>query len=134
MSSPARHSRLLLVAALATLVLRALTPEGYMPGSRDSGLLFELCPEGMPPGLMRAIAGDSGHHHHHHHQGDGENDGDSMSGTEQCPIGHMLASALAVDVTAHALVLPELPTLVEIPETLIPQRHVVEYRSRSPPA
>ncbi len=87
------HNKLILVAALAMLSLRALTPDGYMPGSKGSGLLFELCPSGMPPVIMQALAGE-GHHHHHH--GD-DNSSGSVTGTEQCPIGHMLASAIAID-------------------------------------
>ena len=133
MSPFAHHGRLLLVAVLATLVLRALTPEGYMPGSRDSGLLFELCPEGLPPEIMRAIGGESGHHHHHHDKDNGESDGDSMSGTEQCPIGHMLASAFAIDVTAEALVPTDQLPPVGARGTVMRQRPFIEYRSRAPP-
>ena len=128
----ARHHRLLLVAALTTLALRALTPEGYMPGSRGSGLLFELCPEGMPAAVMQALSGGNGHHHHH--QGHGGDDGASMSGTEQCPIGHMLASAVAVDIDTQAVFVPARPPLLELPGAVAAQRRVVEYRSRAPPA
>lgn len=127
-----RHHRLLLVAALATLALRALTPEGYMPGSPGSGLLFELCPEGMPAEVMQALSGGGGHHHHH--QGHGEDGGASMPGTEQCPIGHMLVSAIAVDADVPAVVIPGTPPLVELPQAVAAQRRVVEYRSRAPPA
>lgn len=128
----ARHRRLLLVAALVTLSLRALTPEGYMPGTRESGLLFELCPEGMPAEVMQALSGAGDHHHHHH--GHGGDDGASMSGTEQCPIGHMLASAFAIDVDVQAVVIPAMPPLVKLPGTVTEQRRIVEYRSRAPPA
>ncbi|MEJ2298890.1 MAG: hypothetical protein P8X94_10400, partial [Woeseiaceae bacterium] len=76
----------LLLAALAMLSLRALTPAGYMPGSPGSGLLFELCPAGMPAGVMQALGG--GHHHH-------APAGSTMSDDEQCPIGHMLSGAVA---------------------------------------
>ena len=128
----ARHRRLLLVAALVTLSLRALTPEGYMPGSPASGLLFELCPEGVPAAVMQALSGGGGHHHHHRgHGGDG---GASTSGTEQCPIGHMLASAIAVDADVQAVVIPARPPLVERPGAVAAQRCVIEYRSRAPPA
>jgi hypothetical protein len=132
MTRYARHHRLLLFVALTTLGLRALTPEGYMPGSRGSGLLFELCPEGMPAEVMQALSGGGGHHHHH--QGHGEDEGTSMSGTEQCPIGHMLASAIAVDVDVQAVVIPARPPLLELAGAVATQRRVVEYRSRAPPA
>jgi hypothetical protein len=128
MSPSISRSQLLLVAALATLLLRAITPEGYMPGSARSGLLFELCPEGMPAEIMRVLAGDSGHHHHH---GPGEES--PGSSTEQCPIGHMLASAIAVDVEYPLVVSPPTSPLIAISLAAIPQRQVVDYRSRSPP-
>jgi hypothetical protein len=133
MTRSARHHRLLLVAALTTLALRALTPEGYMPGSRGSGLLFELCPEGMPAAVMQALSGGGGHHHHHH-QGHGGDESASMSGTEQCPIGHMLASAMAADIEVQAVVIPARPPLSGLAGAVAAQRRVVEYRSRAPPA
>mgnify|MGYP001814805769 FL=1 len=120
-----RSRSLLLVVALAMLALRALTPEGYMPGSRDSGLLFELCPAGMPVEIMRALGG--GHHHHH-------GDQESGAGTEQCPIGHMLGSALAADsglfVELHAVAPRPEPERASVPA---PSR-ITAYRSRAPPA
>jgi hypothetical protein len=61
-----RQQPLLLVLTLAMLASRALMPDGYMPGTRGSGLLFELCPSGMPVAIMRALG--QGHHHHHHGQ------------------------------------------------------------------
>jgi hypothetical protein len=133
MSHSGRYRSLLIVAALVTLSLRALTPEGYMPGSRESGLLFELCPEGMPAEIMQRLSGGGGEHHHHHHQ-HGQDESSSMSGTEQCPIGHMLSSAFAVDVDTAAIVLPCQPPLVAAPEAKTWQRRIVEYRSRAPPA
>ena len=52
-----RKQKPLFAIALAILALRALTPDGYMPGSRDSGLLFELCPSGMPVEVIPAPCG-----------------------------------------------------------------------------
>lgn len=130
-----RHNRyqpILLIAALAMLALRALTPDGYMPGSQGSGLLYELCPSGMPAEIMRALAG-GGHdpHRHHHSGGDGEA---SVSGTEQCPIGHMLGSAIAADTSAEAELLPDAPALEAVPVVLRASARAAVYRSRAPPA
>mgnify|MGYP001826630925 FL=1 len=121
------RNKLLLVAAMAMLSLRALTPDGYMPGSKDSGLLFELCPSGMPAEIMQALAGDD----HHHHHGHGEDN--SVSGTEQCPIGHMLASAVAVDTTAPPEILPEATLFDDVPVTVAYRSLSTAYRSRAPP-
>lgn len=129
MSRSSIRRQFLFVAALATLLLRALTPEGYMPGSPDSGLLYELCPDGMPAEIMQTLAG-GGHHHHHH----GHGDEPSVSATEQCPIGHMLASAVAVDVSAPLDIAPDASLLVAAVPAACQRRQVVDYRSRSPPA
>jgi len=130
MNLSVRNRQFLLVAALATLSLRALTPDGYMPGSADSGLLYELCPEGMPAEIMQALAGD-GHHHHHH---GGSEEGASVSGTEQCPIGHMLASAVAMDSGAVSDVLPDTPEFDDAPVAVYFRALATGYRSRAPPA
>lgn len=126
-----RNRQFLLVAALATLSLRALTPDGYMPGSADSGLLYELCPDGMPAEIMQALAGDSHHHHHHH---GGSDDAASVSGTEQCPIGHMLASALAMDTGTVSDFLPDTPVFDDAPVAVYFRAPAKGYRSRAPPA
>lgn len=122
------RNKLLLVAALAMLSLRALTPDGYMPGSSGSGLLYELCPSGMPVEIMQALAGDN--HHHHHHGGD---DSKSVSGTEQCPIGHMLGSTVAADSSVPTEFLPAAP---EFDGATVFARFRIQrsaYRSRAPP-
>lgn len=125
MMSVARQPRLLLIAALAMLALRALTPAGYMPGSPASGLLYELCPSGMPAEIMRALGG--GHHHHHEQTG-------GMAGDEQCPIGHMLSTTAATDSDPQAAGVAagyEFETF-SAPTPAI--AGTTAYRSRAPPA
>lgn len=124
----ASNRQTFLIAFLVALTLRALTPDGYMPGTEHSGLLYELCPDGMPAEIMQALAGD-GHHHHH-----GSDDGGSVTGTEQCPIGHMLASAVAVDMGAVSDVVPDTPAFVVAPATASFRETAAAYRSRAPPA
>ena len=130
MSLSTRNRQFLLVATLATLSLRALAPDGYMPGSADSGLLYELCPEGMPVEIMQALAGDG--QHHHHHGSDGETT--SAGGSEQCPIGHMLASAMAMDSTPASDMLPDTPAYDDVPVAVLFHTPAIGYRSRAPPA
>ena len=112
------------------LSLRALTPEGYMPGSPSSGLLFELCPSGVPAEVMQVLSG-GGHHHHGRHGHHGENN--TVSGTEQCPIGHMLASAIAADYMQPAELLPATAEFEEIPGIELARTRATAYRSRAPP-
>ena len=133
MTSSTRSSRIFLIAALAMLTLRALTPEGYMPGTRDSGLLYELCPSAVSPELVRFLAGDS-HHHHHHHHGQGDPDAASAASSSQCPIGHMLASAVAADIATWNEILPDTPVFADAPAQPRLGARAAAYRSRAPPA
>jgi hypothetical protein len=125
MSASVRN-KLLLVVSLAILSVRALTPDGYMPGSKGSGLLFELCPSGMPAEIMQALAGDR---HHHHHANDS-----SVTGTDQCPIGHMLSSVAAADTEATAEIAPGTDLLEEVLVAVALRTISTAYRSRAPPA
>jgi len=108
------------------LSVRAVTPDGYMISSPASGLLFELCPSGMPAEIMQALAG--GKHHHHHDKG-----GQSQGG-EPCPIGHMLASAVAADTGSTPELLPAAPTFGKVPVARATGSRAAVYRSRAPPA
>lgn len=123
---------MLLIAALAMLSLRALAPDGYMPGSKDSGLLYELCPSGMPAEIMQALSADS-HHHHHGGQANGDESYPTVS-AEQCPIGHMLASAVATDTGPVSQVVPDAPRLDDVTTTVRISTRSFAYRSRAPPA
>lgn len=122
-----RHRHVILAAALALLSLRALTPDGYMPAAADSGLLFELCPEGMPAEVMQALGG--GHHHHH---GDDTDGGTVDAG--QCPIGHMLASAVAHDADAGTDTAPAAAEFAAPPVRMHIAVAHTRYRTRAPPA
>lgn len=124
------RNKLLLIAALAMLSLRALTPDGYMPGSKGSGLLFELCPSGMPPVIMQALAGEGNHHHHH----GGDDSSGSVTGTEQCPIGHMLASVVAADTGTSSELAPDVAVFNAAPVFVTHRSTQTAYRSRAPPA
>ena len=120
-----RKQNPLFAIALAILAVRALTPDGYMPGSRDSGLLFELCPSGMPVAIMRALGG--GHHHHH-------GDESPVSGTEQCPIGHMLSTTAATDADPQIALVPGRSDYEAAPIRKLQITGATAYRSRAPPA
>ena len=123
------RNKLLLAAFLVVLSLRALTPDGYMPGSKGSGLMYELCPSGMPAEIMLALSG-GGHHHH----GDHGDDSNPVSGTEQCPIGHMLGTAVAADTSEPTEFLPAAPGFDDATVIAILQVRHFAYRSRAPPA
>lgn len=120
-----RHRVLLLL--LATLLMRVAIPVGYMPAAAGSGLLFELCPEGMPASVMQALGG-----HHHHHQAHSDKSEASFD-AEQCPVGHMLSSAMATEAVQALDVEPVLATYA-YPAT-VSQTNVTRtaYRSRAPP-
>ena len=94
-------SRGIPVALLAALLLRAAIPDGYMPASAGSGLLFELCPAGLPSDFVAALSGADAYAHHA---------GDDTSGEhfslEHCPVGQLLSAAMAVDTESLASDVP----------------------------
>jgi hypothetical protein len=124
-----RHRVLLLL--LATLLMRVAIPVGYMPAAAGSGLLFELCPEGMPASVMQALGGH--HHHHQAHSDRSSNQSEASFDAEQCPVGHMLSSAMATEAVQALDVEPVLATYA-CPVT-VSQTNVTRtaYRSRAPP-
>lgn len=65
MRNPPLTARVCLPILFAGVAMRALVPAGYMPAAPGSGLLFELCHDGMPPAMMAALKG-GGHAHGHH--------------------------------------------------------------------
>jgi len=116
------------IALFAGLVFRALTPLGYMPAAAGSGLLFELCPEGLPAGLVFQEAGGSSHHHH------GHDDSQQTAEPDQCQIGHLLFSAVAADPTMAQL--DEVPSEIDLTFSSPPtyaRLTASVYQSRAPP-
>ena len=126
MSSRPKPDLLPLLAVLA-VSLRLLTPAGYMPASPGSGLLFELCPDGLPVEVIQALTSD-GHHHHHHHG----NDADASA--HQCPVGHMLLAALAVDTGSAPETEVDAPLFAVLRLATQYSQHASNYESRAPPA
>ena len=128
MRRPTRHS-LTMITLLAALLMRAGIPDGYMPASADSGLLFELCPAGVPESFMRALSGSD---HHQHHSDSGVSGSHYDAG--QCPIGHILSSAAAFDDLWQ---IDSAPVVQESIDTTVPDytiRTAISQRSRGPPA
>ncbi len=121
------HRRCLSMLLLATLLLRASIPDGYMPAPLAAGMPFVLCPSGIPAGFM-AMPGGPDHHHGH--------GGDAGAGVDasQCPIGHMLTPAMACSDhwQAFAVALP--PEYAAAPLTTYTSATPIKPRSRGPPA
>ena len=119
--------RCISVALIATLLLRASIPDGFMPAPAGSGLLYELCPVGLPAGMMEMLSGADPHHHH-------DSTDTSHYDASQCPIGHLLASAAAIDAQYLD---PDLPVGAEVPFTgtlVLASTRRLTARPRGPPA
>jgi len=114
---------------LAALLMRAGIPDGYMPAAPGSGLLFELCPAGVPAGFMSALSGSD--HHHHHGKSDAS---ESHFDSGQCPIGHLLSSAMAFEDVWQIDARPALPEFIDTPLRIQASRIPANQRSRGPPA
>lgn len=102
-----------------------------MPASPDSGLLFQLCPDGLPVDVIRALTG-GGHHHHHHHGNDTNPHADPAA--HQCPVGHMLLAALAVETGSTPEAGLDVPVFAVLRLATQFTRHASNYESRAPPA
>ena len=115
--------RRLLPIVAAGFLLRALVPAGYMPAAPGTGLLFELCHEGVPAAVFAVLAGDepgSAHHGHHgHHGGEAAAEG-------SCSIGHLLSLAMidavdSIEMAAEPAFLPSAPPVAD--SVSIPRRY-----------
>ena len=127
-----------LVLLLATLGTRAATPEGFMPSAPGKGLLFELCPTAVTPEVMAVIrswqpVSHRGQHDHHAAAGD-HSAGHDVHDSSQCPIGHLLSSAVAVDTTWASEAIPATPVYFAAPITVRASAFRASYSSRDPPS
>jgi hypothetical protein len=128
------YQQFAITCVLAGIVLRAFTPIGYMPSSLGSGFLFELCPEQLPVGFAFNSAA-SGHQGHHNHGDTSSESASTADAADQCQIGHLLFSAIAVD--ASPIDLPEATRQDDLlPTTFKPisRTTLTAYRTRAPPA
>lgn len=124
-----------IVLLLATLGARAATPDGFMPSAPGNGLLFELCPSAVPARVMQVIRSWQHGDHHMHHGRHGAHGGKhGAHDSKQCPIGHLLASAAAVDTTWAAEEVPSKPVYVPAPVVIRLTSPRTAYSSRDPPS
>lgn len=112
---------------VACLLLRALIPIGYMPGSIPDGEWMMLCP--VASAETYELMASPGHAHH------GARDADAVSVGDACPIG----SALALVVVAF----PGIPSVESAPVVSLPEFNsslrqarpdAVGFSPRAPPA
>lgn len=135
--SPA--TRLLFTLLLCTSVLlRVAIPTGYMPAAGGSGLWFELCPEHVPVGFLTALNGAaeeaSSHVGHAEHLQLLDPQSHSAHDEHECPFGHLLSSAAAIDQSSDApLNLTPLLYVLSSAKSLR-LSHQPLYQSRAPPA
>jgi len=115
-----------LLLLLAVIALRSIIPAGYMPGSLDSGLLFVLCPDGMPSAFMQELVG-----HDHHGSSAGETGPHSFA---QCTMGHLLGSMAFAAIEAANPSVAEKAELVVSFQWVLSVTTRLNYYSRAPPA
>ena len=123
------HQRLLFAAALATLVLRAAIPAGFMPSAAGGGLPFEMCPSAVPAKILAAMSG-AGHHHAGH-----DTDPDSRHfDAGHCPIGQALSIAISADGMFAGDVAPAAAAPIAYEHVALSSFEPFTRRSRDPPA
>ncbi len=131
---PNRSLHVLLPLALVGVLLRALVPAGYMPGSIETGLPFELCPEGLPASFTTVL--DAGEpqsaHHHGGHDGHHGEDGPALS---DCSFGHLLVYGFVDSgVTADSRVEAPGEYVEAASIDVLPVRTVNGHNPRAPPS
>ncbi|HSN52942.1 MAG TPA: hypothetical protein VLS87_10450 [Woeseiaceae bacterium] len=100
-----------------------------MPAAPGTGLLFELCHDGLPAGFMEALGG---HGHHAGHSGHGGHDERASAG--ECSIAHILSMACIDEVqTPGPAIQPPLGVLVAAPLVQRLRGHAGVYSARAPP-
>lgn len=115
--------------------LRALLPQGFMPGSEPFTL--KLCPTGLPAQAL-VIPGDAHAEHHHHHQGQQQGHDEHQSHhqrADQCPFGAASATAALLQSLPAPIVWfggtdYSLPLVASDPAP----RHAYRPQPRGPPA
>ncbi len=130
-----RSSRYLVVVLLTGTLLRAFVPAGYMPAAPGTGLLFELCHDGVPPAIMAALGGHSAGHDSHAHGHHGQHDAEDAAGAgSPCSIGHILSLAVidAVESIEAAVVRPADFAAVDVPALRFAAR-TRAFSARAPP-
>lgn len=110
-------------ALLVLMALRALVPLGYMPAAPGSGLLFEVCHDGMPLSIAAPSSHAAGHVHgadHGAHHGDaGDDDAGHGMAADGCALGHILSVAF-LDAFESVSVAIEPATSFDSPEPVTP--------------
>ncbi len=125
------NRQLVTLCVLASFAIRAFAPLGYMPSTSGSGLFFELCPEQLPAGFV--VSNSSSSHNHHNHS-----DSDTPTtekGADQCQVGHLLLSALAIDTPViDGIDVERISEYAPITAGTVISKTASAYRSRAPPA
>ena len=121
-----RYKKSLMLLLAAGMALRALVPVGYMPGSKDGGLLPQLCPDQLPRSFLTALRDDHSAHHHHH-----ETDAES---SDTCDTGHLFAGVFLEPAAVEFAVAGFLAEALPLPNR---QAHrfalKTTYLARGPP-
>lgn len=115
--------------ALATLVVRAAIPAGYMPSAAGDGLVFEMCPSAVPAQILAAMSGAG-----HHHAGHDPDSGGTHFDAGQCPIGQLLSIAAAIDELPFDSIAPAAVLLNARAPAVLRSHQQPTRRSRDPPA
>jgi hypothetical protein len=117
---------------VAGLVLRALTPAGYMPAALADGTPFVLCPNSTPGAGYFLDRGHDAHSQHHHHGTDQKPSADSP--WEFCPFGAAFAAAAPAPEMAPTIEPGGTSDPAVAPPVIPRSAPSRAFRARGPPA
>jgi len=136
MAATGRSHRRVGLLALALLAVQALIPIGYMPAAVSSGMIVQLCPDGIPPGLLAAIAGKpAGAHDHHADSATSHDDAGHSEGALDCPFSPLGSSTAVVALFPVSIATPLHADSIERTEPTVARkdRRLNNIRARAPP-
>jgi hypothetical protein len=120
--------------AMLAMLVKLVSPAGFMPADLSGGHWLMICPDGLPSGVFDAGPHDHGHGGHGKYDGHGGGDHPPQLGLDQCPIG---AAVGAPSIVSHHVSFA-FATLRE-PKAEIPRRPArqscrISALARAPPA
>ena len=123
-----RWRRLTNGLALLAMLVKLVSPAGFMPADLSDGHWLMICPDGLPSGVL-----DTGQHDHGH-DGHGGGDHPPQLGLDHCPIGAAVGAPSIVSHHVSFAFATLREPVAEIPRRPARKPYRISALARAPPA
>ena len=137
MRAPGTHRRWRrLTNRLATLavLVKLVSPAGFMPADLSGGHWLMICPDGLPSGVFDNSQHDHGHGGHDKHDGPEGDDHPPQLGLDHCPIGAAVGAPSIVSDHDSVACAAIRELVAEIPRLPALRPYQIAALARAPPA